>query len=555
MVRRASPTALDRSTRVCRPLVERGTLRAVAAPGRTVARAAERFVGSGYGAPVVFSIALLLYAAVSVASPLRAGRDLGRYLLVYAQLFDTDVVFPNALLSRTPGTPVVAGLLLEGGPLLSEAGMAVLYALSIVGWYCVARRFGAVAALATAAALVAYPGYVLLFHELASDALFAATFALVAVLLVRAVERPTVLRAGALGLGVAALVLSRPVGQVLILLGLAPLLAARGRRPRVEAIAAFAVAALAPLVALAAVNDRRADDFTVVRGGSASLLFRTFVADRIVEPDNGPASRELARAVSKELLPNEPYHSRGIDLRTFFSSGSSRMHDDLTVLADRTWGWNDDYRHLGRVAREAIRRHPGAYARGVAEDSWRLVLWPLYAPVPEQGSRTAPSSATGGTTATPAPTSYDGEPIPSSREAPYISTPDGRIREVWTSPNDHSIVFRNPADRLHAAALDREVNRLSARLPDRQGRASLVDRLNDLSRLYPRPFMWLLLGVVAALWRRPRRIAVPAVLAGAGLAVLLSTALAVYAVAEYAVPVVPAFVLLAAAGLFGPRSP
>lgn len=529
----------------------------MAAPRGTVARTAERFVDSGYGAPIVFAVSLALYAATSVASPLRAGRDLPRYLLAYSELFSSHVVFPNALLARTPGTPVVAGLLLEGGPLVSEAGMAVLYALSVVAWYCVARRFGAFAALATALALLAYPGYVLLFHELASDALFAACFALIALLLVRAVERPTVVRAAALGLGVAALVLARPVGQVLLLLGLAPLLAARGRRPRVEAVAGFAVAALAPLVVLAGTNQWRGDDFTVVRGGSASLLFRTFVADRIVEPDNGPASRELARAVSKELLPNEPYRSRGIDLHTFFTSGSSRMHDDLTVLADRTWGWDDDYRHLGRVAREAIRRHPGAYARGVAEDSWRLLLWPLYAPVPDSGSAapsapSAPASSTGGSPAAP---SYDGEPIPSSREAPYISTPDGRIREVWTSPTDHAIVFRDPADRLRSAALDREVNRLLAGLPDREGRPTLVERVNDLSRLYPRPFMWLLVGIAAVLWRRPQGILIPVALAASGLAVLLSTSLAVYAVAEYAVPVVPAFVLLATAGLLGPRSP
>jgi len=526
----------------------------VTAPGGTVGRAAGRFVGSGYGAPAIFAVSLVVYAAVSVASPLRAGRDLPRYLLVYAELFDAHVVFPNALLARTPGTPVVVGLLLEAGSLVSEAGMAVLYALSVVAWYCVARRFGAVAALATAVALLAYPGYVLLFHELASDAVFAAAFALVALLLARAFERPTGLRAAGLGLGVAALVLARPVGQVLLLLGLVPLLAARGRRPRVEAIAAFAVAALAPLVVLAGVNDRRADDFTVVRGGSASLLFRAFVADRIVAPGNGSASAELARAVSRDLLPYEPYRSRGIDLETFFSSGSSRMHDDLTVLSDRTWGWDDDYRHLGRVAREAIRRHPGTYARGVAKDSWRLLLWPLYAPVPESGSSVPAPSTTRVTAATSPSRSYDGEPIPSSREAPYISTPDERIREVWTSPDAHSIVFRDPSDRIRSAALDREVNRLLARLPDREGRPWLAKRVNDLSRLYPRPFMWLLVGVVAVLWRRPRGIAVPVVLAASALATLLSTSLAVYAVAEYAVPVVPAFVLLATAGLLGTRN-
>jgi hypothetical protein len=533
----------------------------VATPRGTVVRAGRslaRFAESRRAVPALFGLALVVYAAVSVALPLREGRDLPRYLLVYAQLFDAHVVFPNALLARTPGTPVVAGLLLEGGPVVSEAGLAVLYALSIVAWFCVARRFGPVVSLTTAAALLGYPGYVLLFHELASDALFAAAFALVALLLARAVERPTMPRAAALGLAVVVLVLARPVGQILLLLVLAPLFAARGWRPRVEALVGFAVAAVVPLVALAAINAARADDFTVVRGGSASLLFRTFVADRIVEPGNGEASTELAQAVSRELLPHEPYRSRGIDLETFFSSGSSRMHDDLTVLSDRTWGWADDYRHLGRVAREAIRAHPGAYARGVTKDLWRLLLWPLYGPAETVTPAATPSSADGGSqhdASTPAVPQADDEPIPSSREAPYISTPDGRIREVWTSPTEHAIVFRDPADAVRSAALDREVNDLLDGLPDRAGHPSLVARLDDLSRLYPRPFMWLLVGIVAALWRRPRGIAVPIVLAAAALAVMVSTSLAVYAVAEYSVPVVPAFVLLATAGVFGRRSP
>jgi hypothetical protein len=523
-------------------------------------RALERFVDGRWAIPAVLGASLLVYGAVSAALPLQAGRDLPRYLLVYAQLFDAHVVYPNALVARTPGTPLVTGLLLDAGPVVSEVGVALLYALSIVAWFCVARRFGSVAAVATVVALLAYPGYVLLFHELASDALFAAAFALVALLLTRAVERTTAGRAAALGLGVAALVFARPVAQVLVLLGLVPLVAARGRRPRLMAVGAFAAGALLPLVALSAHNAVRADDFTVVRGGSASLLFRTFVADRIVEPGNGDASAELARAVKRELLPNEPYRSRGIDVETFFSSGSPRMLDDLTMLADRTWGWDDDYRHLGRVAREAILAHPGTYARGVTRDVWRLLLWPLYAPVEHEDVSTpspsaAPSASSGAAAgSTPAPASPDDEPIPSSREAPYISTPDGRIREVWASPTEHSFVFRDAADRAGAAALDAEVNGLLGNLPGRAEHASVVERVNDLSRLYPRPFMWLLLGLAAALWRRPRGIAVPAVLAGSALVVMVVTSLAVYAVAEYSVPVVPAFVLLATAGLFGRRA-
>jgi hypothetical protein len=234
------------------------------------------------------------------------------------------------------------------------------------------------------------------------------------------------------------------------------------------------------------------------------------------------------------------------------------MHDDLTVLSDRTWGWDDDYRHLARVGREAVVAHPATYVRGVARDLGRLLVWPLYTPRTEStGGRAGADTVAGPGVAAverQSPAASDGEPIPSSKEAPYISTPDGRIREVWTSPTQHSRVFRDEADAAHSAVLDRRVAALVGALPDRAQRETLVDWLNRASRLYPRPIVWLLLGAVAVAFRRPRGLWIPVTLSGAALLLLLATVLAVYAVAEYSVPVVPAFILLAAVGLFGVRS-
>jgi hypothetical protein len=515
-------------------------------------RSSERFAEGPRAAPALIAAALAVYALVSLALPLAAGRDLARYLLVYAQLFDADVVYPHAVLTRTPVAPLVTGGLLDAGSLVAEVGMAVLYALSVLAWCSVARRFGPAAALATSAALLLYPGYVLLFHQLASDAVFAAAFALFAVAVARLLELPTPARAAALGGSVALLVLVRPVAQVLLLLVLVPVLAVGTWRGRVRATAAFVLAAGLPLLGWSLHNQVRLDDFTVARGGGASLpLFRAFVADRIVEPGNGPASRELARAVSRDLLPYEPYRSYGIDLDTFFSSGSSRMHDDLVVLSDRTWGWDDDYRHLARVGREAVRAHPGTYFRGVARDVRRLLVWPVYPPVGE--SEGAVAGIPVGLTALPPPS--EGQPIPSARMAPYLSTPDGRIREVWTSPTEHHVVFDDPADAARAAALDVRVGELLAALPGRDVRPGLARWLESASRWYPRPVVWLLVGLVALAWRRPRRSAIPLTLAGAALLVLVATALAVYAVAEYSVPVAPAFVLLATVGVLGRYRP
>jgi hypothetical protein len=534
------------------------TLRLVGAIRRRLRRAwrgVAQLVESRWGAPALFALALLVFALGSLAEPVSPGRDAGRYLLVYAQLFDEHVVFPWALASRTPVAPLVIGPLLDAGPVFVELGAAILYASSIVAWVAVARRFGSAAAVATAACLLLYPGYLLLFHRLSSDAVFAAGFACVALLFVRAAERRTPARAAALGLGVAALVLVRPVAQPLLVLLLLALVVPGPWRARVRLTAAFTVVALLPLGAWAVHNAYRADDFTLQRGSGATLpLFRAFVADRIVDPTNGPASRAVARAVAQDLLPNEPYRSRRIQLDEFFSSGSARMHDDLIGLSDRTWGWDDDYRQLSRVGREAVLAHPGAYARGVAGDLRDLLVWPLYAEISEQTPADPQDAPTEPTPGAAAPIPSDDEPIPSGRQASYVSTPDGRIREVWTSPTEHGFVFDEPRDEAGSEALNARLGELTAAFPDRQQRTGLLEWLNSASRWYPRPVMWLLLGALACAIRRPRGIAPTAVLAVGALLTLLGTSLAVYAVAEYSVPVVPAFVLLATAGLFGPRA-
>jgi hypothetical protein len=370
----------------------------------------------------------------------------------------------------------------------------------------------------------------------------------------RVLEKPTTGRGAALGLGVAALVLVRPVNQVLLVLAFLPLLAAAPWRPRLQAGAAVAAAAVVPLVAWAAHNSVRGDDFTIARGSGATVpLFRAFETDDIVRPENGSASRELARVVARELLPKEPYRSYGISLGEFFSSRSARMHEDLTVLADREWGWDDDYGHLARVGREAVLEHPGTYVRGVARDVQRLLVWPLYAEV-EDGGEGAPAPRVLASEAQ-LPVPSEGEPIPSARKSPFISTPDGRIDEVWSSATDHRIVFRDPEDAARAAEIDRRVNELLANLPDREQRPELVDRLNSASRWYPRPVVWLAIGLLAALVRRQRRLIAPLVLSGAGLLVFLATSLAVYAVAEYSVPFAPAFIVLALAGVLGREPP
>jgi hypothetical protein len=253
--------------------------------------------------------------------------------------------------------------------------------------------------------------------------------------------------------------------------------------------------------------------------------------------------------VGTDLLPREPYRSYRIALHTFFTAGSARMHEDLIGLSDRTWGWDDDYAHLARAGREAVRAHPGTYARGVARDSWRLLWWPVYLPL--AASEASATRIVASASQLPEPT--EGQPIPSASVSAFISTPDGRFREVWSSPTTHDIYADDPADAAHLDRLNRRVDELLGDFSDRGASADLGRWLDRASRWFPRPALWLALGLVALVVRRPARMTTPLVLTAAALLVLFGTSLAVPADAAYSTPVAPAFVLLALAALLAPR--
>ena len=561
-------------------------------------------MGTRSSAAALFVIALAVFALESLVLPAQHGRDMGRYVQTYVQLGYDEPVLPSVLNTRGPIAALGVGLPLELGGTAAEVWLAFLYAGSIVAWGAVASIFGARAVLATAAVLLAYPGYAILFHGLAGDTLFAAAFAGWAFVLSRAMLAPSIPTFLAAGAGMGALVLVRPSNQALIVFALLPLLlrAPWGRRlawasaffiasvalsQGWKAIAALlwgdavalrptaaalgvallllpllfagvwrrraAMVAVPLVVALVAVRAATVDDPIQYARSSAQapplnvFLFRAFVTDRTVSPENGPASRQLATVVRRDLLAEEPYRSYGIDLDEFFSSGSERVFADLQSL-----GGSAD---LEAVTREAIQRHPGTFARSIAETFWDLV-WTrrIFASAGDTASERGSSGGAGETVVVdgrrlPRPTG--GEPIPASRVGPNVWTRGGAAREVWRSATDHPLVFDDARDARRYARFERDTNRLASRLPTREGNDGLIHRLNQASRAFPPPVVWLVVGLIALAIRRPARAFIAVVPAVAAVVVIGVTSLVALAVPEYAAPVSPAFILLAAVGLAG----
>ena len=526
---------------------------------RRAAEAAETRVG----VVAVFVVSLAVWWVQAYAIPLGRGRDLNTYLGAYAQLFQSEPIDLGYVLGRTPVAPLVVGGLLDvvhGA--LAEPAMSLLYAASITAWFLAARRFSGGAAVLTAVVLLLYPGYGILFHEMSSDPVFAAAFAGWSLLAVRVCLTPSPGGFALVGAGIGVLALVRPGNQALLVLALLPLLAGGAWRRRVVSVAAVAAPAAVLLGAWVVHNGVLWNDYTVARYGNATVPFwRAFITDHIVGPDNGPSSRRLAAAVGRDLLPKEPYRSYGIDLDRFFAEGSPRMQEDLVALSNRLDGWKSDSRLLRDVGVEAVQAHPETYARGVSKTIWQLLHDSLYrtlgSPAGGAGSSTSGAKSSGGGETIvvngrrlPKPT--EGEPIPAAHEG-GPTTPDFSIYTVWTSPAEHHLVFVHPGDRARYDRLHERISDLRDNLPSRSGNATLALRLNQASKWYPPPVLWLVVGVVALAIRRPRGIVALAAPTVAGLIVILFSALGLPAVPQYSVPVVPAFALLAGGALFGAR--
>jgi len=312
-----------------------------------------------------------------------------------------------------------------------------------------------------------------------------------------------------------------------------------------------------PLAAWTVQNGWRYGDYALARGGNALVPFyQVFLKDKIVSPDNGPASRKLAAAVQSKLLTRDPYKAYGITLHEFFSDPSFRMHGDLYVLSDETWGWDSAYSTLRDAALEAIRKHPGAYASGALDTIWTQLSAPAYrAAAPVAGS-------TGGGPSQPAtmvvngrrlPVPSEGQPIPPG-QTQWISRPDQSIRDVWTGPTEHHFVFLVPGQRAQFARIVAEQARLGRSFPRRTGNHELGVRLNQLSHRYPPPVFWLVVGAVALLIRRPTGGRVLVGLALAALVVVVFNGMGLLADRQFMLPVAPAFVLFGVGAVLGGRN-
>jgi hypothetical protein len=315
---------------------------------------------------------------------------------------------------------------------------------------------------------------------------------------------------------------------------------------------AFLAAALLPLVAWGILNGVRFGDYALARGGNAIIPFyRAFITDKIVSPENGPASRKLAEAVRLHLITRDPYKSYGVTVDDVFRSGSFRIHEDLYLLSDEYFGWDSNYSVLRKAGIEAVRKHPGKYASGVLATIWQQ-LSKSYFRTPPGKQTAAPAQPVVNVKGHKLPAPTEGQPIPAGQSV-WISRPDNCIRDEWTSATAHHFTFCKSRYKRRFDAIARDLDKLFGRLPDRTGNSWLALRMNQASRWYPRLIFWIALGLIALALRRPRGALTLTAIGLTAFLVIVLNALGLFADPHFALPVAPAFILFGSCALLGKR--
>ena len=399
-----------------------------------------------------------------------------------------------------------------------------------------------------------YPAFATLYHQASSDAVFATSLAGWALLLVRALDAPSSSRFVAVGAGLAVLVLIRPANQVLLPLAVAaPLVAYVAWRRRLVFAAACVAAAVLPLAAWAIHNGVRYDDATVARGGRAWVPFlQVFTSNGTIAPGNGSASERLGELIEDDVLSQEPHVGLDVSLDAYLRNGTNYETVRLIALSDNVLGRGENYDVLFDSALEAIREEPGVYFRGVADTFWEFLRQKPLRENVEPREQTASEP--------PAPTyEFDGDVLPNPQATVLVlGVPYGF---VWCASDyidsctlaDPAEVWRDPEQQERYREIVAQVRAWDMELPAREGSSFVPEILNRITPRYPTPVLWLAVGIVALLWRRPRGWRTILLLWLAALAVLLIHAASQGLAPEFALPVYPVFIVTALCAVAGDR--
>lgn len=314
-------------------------------------------------------IAVLWYLFLNCFFPMAEGRDSWTYLAYFRDMFKTDPQYSLLMLFRTPATPLFYGVAfamggIKGAMFAACAGYVII-ALVVYETLASYRSWlGVMGVLLLFINLRFFERY----NSVGSETLQSVLLAIWFLVLFRSMERGGWKLGCALGLVTFLLVMNRPANQLLIPMCMLPLLgkgfgSACCQTVKNKNFIRCAVTGLMIAVGFsllyASSNYLRYGHFCIAGMGGAHIPFyRLFLQQRLISPENGPRSAELAALVKKDILSKSVCLQYGIDENIFFHHATQRMFNMLVRKAYAERGWDHDFKLLKDAGWEAIRANP-----------------------------------------------------------------------------------------------------------------------------------------------------------------------------------------------------
>ena len=310
---------------------------------------------------IALLLAVLCLWAQSRFCSLHPGRDMVTYWASYREFFKLDPGSATLMLFRPPVTPLFFGTLYDlFGATGVRAALSVIYVLCLVAVFAIGARLsiwvGYLALLLLGANIQYYYWFFSVGSESPQSFLLVLWMAYAFFTFRKAELRYWVIHAVIVWL----LILNRPGNQVMILCAIFPLVNFNTAVKKRLALSLVFLLSYGVLhISYSSFNYLRVGAFQVSTLGNAHMPFyRLFLQDRIIRPENGPKSEELAQLVEREILPLEVYRKYRIDRDIFFTYASQRMYSQLAKTVGQEYGWDHQWKILRQTAMEAVLRDP-----------------------------------------------------------------------------------------------------------------------------------------------------------------------------------------------------
>lgn len=429
---------------------------------------------------LVFIASWVVFWIQSIAWPLGPGRDALGYLAYYFDFGKSHPFDEFFMLLRTPlPSFVFTPLLLKFGSLFVEFLLSLTFATGLLLCFKVGLLWSRKVATLFWLLLLVQFGYGSLYHVVSSDSLNSFFVAVFFFFIFWGTKNKKIYFYFLSGIVAGLLFLIRPSNQLLIFFFLVPFLVKNSSfKSRAMCSGVFLAGILPILFSWAAWNYKMTGVFTLSRTTYLlNPIWRVWIADQTISPDNGPQSKKLAQAIDERLKPKE-------GSRAYMASPNYNIKiGELGKLVDDAWGKDSNYKIVKDVAVEAIVANPQKYILGVLQIYLQTLALNYKHPVPLKGGA-------------------------------FVHTHKGRVAYVGDDQKDHfdllgdvdlSKVKNSP---LYEESLQKNNPTLAkafqiqkTMLPERSGNIAWGKWMNRLAQVYPPCLFWIFCFFVGLLFK------------------------------------------------------